>query len=140
MDIYEIIFIIAISLQLAGALVLIESLGLRSLKKEVWLRAKYQGEHSGIYIINIIDDGRRVVEIGSEELRDIATKVIRNRTMFAYIAIGYLLSIYGETGDHNRDLISIIVLSILLFILCRFGSTWIAKRKYPQDEQIKVNV
>ncbi len=35
MDSYEIIFIIAISLQPAGALVLIESLGLRSLKKEV---------------------------------------------------------------------------------------------------------
>jgi len=60
--------------------------------------------------------------------------------MFAYIAIGYLLSIYGEADDRNRDLISIIVLSILLFILCRFGSNWIAKRKYPQDEKIEVNV
>lgn len=106
---YSILFIVSVSFQLSGALVLL----INTLSKK-GLESDSKGE-----TINILDSNG-FVKIGhtktDSEIDIIKKRVItRNRFAFVYLIIGYLLSIFSSNdGTHWITLVLSIILTIVI--------------------------
>ena len=137
MIIYEVIYIIAISLQLAGALVLIRSFGKLKLTESTKV-ASVENEPN-MHWSRLEDGGIETVTYSAEELQKTAINVLQNRFAFCFIAIGYLLGIFGEVGNKCWDAIAVIAMAFILFILCRFATKAYAKHRFNKDEKVVVN-
>ena len=124
----EIVYIMAISLQLAGAIVLIENFWGGKLQ-EATIKA-LAGEEAKLHWCEVLEGNKTVVTYSPKETQAAATKVLRNRFAFMYIATGYVTGVIGDRGDKLIDFVAIIVVSVGLWLLCRCGTEAIAKYKF----------
>lgn len=132
---YEFIYIMAISLQLAGALVLVVNFWNGKLKNTVAKGLK--DEESVLHWIEVDEDSQSIT-YSPEEQQKVANRVLRNRFAFIYIAIGYLLGVIGDRGDKVIDFFAVIVFGVAFIILCWAISYIFAKKKFDKDLKVTV--
>ena len=123
-------YIFTISLQFAGATILMTSFCGRTKSKVCQLY------FPGSNIAKQDDEGNVVLK--KEKIRDIVKNIYLNRIAFIFIALGALGSIYGENTGQNREkiLLSVIVLSIILNVCGNLVATGLSKRVYYEDWKI----
>lgn len=136
----NIIYIVSISLQVAGALLLM--FFSISTKRENIIRA-YFGKGSSKR-----KDNSNEIEYSEKTFKDIYKTAYLTKFSFAYIALGYLLSIYGESSEVNRNCITILIIGCtILCILLAFGIvamimkySKIVNKKVTYDELSKLDL
>ena len=104
----ELIYVVAISLQLAGAVLLINKYWEKKLQKQVdalWLKQNHMTGKT----IHIGDAAPTNVEY--------ALEVILSRIAFVYLALGYLLGVCGERGMILRDMGFVVIVSFILVMV-----------------------
>jgi hypothetical protein len=115
----NILYILAISFQLAGALLLIcHYMG--NTKKQI--KDSYFSQDA------IVKTENGKVKLRKEKVRTKAAEIYINRIAFGYIAIGYFLGIFGEIEDKSRGLI-VFLIAITTFLWMAIGL--IVQKKEP---------
>ena len=130
----EVVYIIAVALQLAGALVLIRSFENIKLKNAV---AKELNEsETAIHWNNHEDDGSTSVTYSPEEQQKAAVRVIQNRIAFIYIAVGYAAGVIGDRGNKCVDFFAVLVLGAVFMALCGLIAKSISKRRFSKPMKV----
>ncbi|SFQ51739.1 hypothetical protein SAMN02910358_02608 [Lachnospiraceae bacterium XBB1006] len=129
----NIVYIIAESLQLAGALVLFQNFWGGKLQDAV-IRT-LEREEARIHW-ETLHENKSSVTYTTDEQQSAAVKVLRNRFAFIYIAVGYAAGIIGEQGNKCVDFIAILVTASLLGTICILGSRTIAKNKFKTEKTV----
>ena len=127
------IYTMSISLQIAGALILLLwSLG--NTKKKV-IKSYFPGSN-----IAERDDNNRVY-LRKEKLRKKAKDIYMNRIAFIFLIIGYGLSLFGELADYNewKALVIIQIESICIIFIGLIISKLIAIIKFKEDIYVDYN-
>lgn len=126
------IYTMSISLQIAGALILLWSLG--NTKKKV-IKSYFPGSN-----IAERDDNNRVC-LRKEKLRKKAKDIYMNRIAFIFLIIGYGLSLFGELADYNewKALVIIQIESICIIFIGLIISKLIAIIKFKEDIYVDYN-
>lgn len=125
-------YILAISFQLAGALLLICHY-MRNTEKQI------KGSYFSQDAIVKTENGK--VKLRKEKVRTKAEEIYINRIAFAYIAIGYFIGIFGDIEDRNRGLI-VFLIAIMTILLMTIGlkcQRRIANKKFQNDLEIDEN-
>lgn len=99
-------YVLAISLQLAGALLLIIRYSVTPMKTQL-RDAHEKASH--------VDEAEETISIGSPVDSEVIEEIRLNRLAFIFIAVGYLFGIWGEPFDVSKWLITGLV--ILLTII-----------------------
>lgn len=122
-----VLYILSISFQLAGALVLII---------HYWKNAKKLLELSIFSFTSPDRNKEEKIVVPKEILQQRAYPIYLNRIAFTYIAIGYLLGIFCHSLHMNIFCVfaSIVIISLLLMFIGRFITKVIINSKYKQDE------
>lgn len=123
----QIIYLVSLSLQLSGALILIFC---------YWGNTENRVLNS-IYSTNsyLHREDDNTVFISKEKFIKAYKGVLQNRISFILIAAGYLFSLFGNADGICSwiGFLVVLVLSILLYRIGTFISCWIAKRKYKKN-------
>lgn len=108
-------FIISITFQLSGAILLLIN-NLRLDRK--YMIRKYINSSPNKNIMTI-DETEHKLKYNKENFINEYITVYNNRMSFIYIMIGYLMSIFSEIKDDNRFIIfcSIVLLSFVLILI-----------------------
>ena len=123
------IYIISVSLQIAGALVLI-------LKYMGRTRQRVINEYfPGTGGAN--NDGYDNATLELKKVKECIRTIYANRIAFFYIAIGYLVSIFGDKGLTSSLLVFIIVLFLsMLFVFLEKGLAVLISNLLYKDDLI----
>ena len=106
---WQLCYILAISFQLAGALLLIVRYWFRSVDKQLKLN-EMKKPH--------VSDG--TLDLGESRTNDseLVEEIWINRFAFAYFAIGYLFGIWGEPLSASKCMITLgVVLFVIVLVL-----------------------
>lgn len=125
------IYIIAISLQVSGAICLIINYW-GNVKQKVILTYYGGGE-----MAKAQDNG--MVKLKKERLQSCAENIYMNRFSFICIAFGYDFGIFGEISNNNDKLNVLIAIILLCIVLVFIGfgiSNWISKIAYKEDIEV----
>ena len=106
----EIIYILAISLQVTGAVLLIIKYWEKTIKKHLDDLYKKQ---------NHVKDGGLYIGNAAPSDYEYTYEIVISRMAFIYLAIGYLTGVIGEKGNWQIDLPAIAVLTFLIVIVSR---------------------
>lgn len=102
MEKVTVIYIIAISLQLAGAVILIINY-CRNTHNQI-IDRYFPGS-------NLVErDNKDNIVLEKERVQEVVREIFMNRCAFFYIGAGYIVGIYGEAGKTNKCIISILVI------------------------------
>lgn len=125
-------YILAISFQLAGALLLICHY-MRNTEKQI------KGSYFSQDAIVKTENGK--VKLRKEKVRTKAEEIYINRIAFTYIAIGYFLGIFGDIEDRNRGLIvfSIAVMTIFWMMIGLKVQKKEANKRFQKDLEMDEN-
>ncbi|MDY4693735.1 MAG: hypothetical protein SO401_09370 [Blautia sp.] len=132
-----ILYIIAISLQFAGAIILVKRFNPIKARAFIFKSIEEDKEKGGTDFGEFDEEGQfRIVE--KEILQAKAEEIYLNGLAFGYIAIGYVLGIFGEIHC-NKYIIAAFV--VALAILLMGAGTWIcrhcAEKNFPEDIQVR---
>lgn len=133
MEKVTVIYIIAISLQLAGAVILIINY-CRNTHNQI-IDRYFPGS-------NLVErDNKDNIVLEKERVQEVVREIFMNRCAFFYIGAGYIVGIYGEAGKTNKCIISILVIigSFLLIVLGEIILNGIVKKRYKEDMEIPYN-
>lgn len=128
----NVLYILAISLQLAGALILICHY-MRNTEKQI--KDSYFCQDA------IVETENGKVKLRKEKVRIKAAEIYINRFAFGYIAIGYFFGIFGDIEDRNRGLI-VFLIAIMTILLMAIGlrcQRRMANKKFQNDLEIDEN-
>lgn len=124
MEKVTVIYIIAISLQLAGAVILIINY-CRNTHNQI-IDRYFPGS-------NLVErDNKDNIVLEKERVQEVVREIFMNRCAFFYIGAGYIVGIYGEAGKTNKCIISILVI-IGSFLLCVMLDVVLRKLLMQQD-------
>ena len=113
-DLFERLYVLSISLQVAGALMLVKFLFYKGTRKNILketISSKPDidgGEHAENGII---------FDLRIKEMRQCASTTYKNLIAFIYITLGYLLSVFGVTKAENRFCIAFCIVIDALLLL-----------------------
>ncbi|MDY4949212.1 MAG: hypothetical protein SO128_07555 [Clostridium cadaveris] len=115
----EMLYILSLSFQVAGALILLR----KSLKEKVLDKAKeiYVSEFKG----PLMCEDNKIV-LYKERIQEIAMDIYIDRIAFLYLTIGYSISIFGKY-DTDTSKGKIVILEILVSIALIAAGTKISK-------------
>ena len=133
MEKVTVIYTIAISLQLAGAVILIINY-CRNTHNQI-IDRYFPGS-------NLVErDNKDNIVLEKERVQEVVREIFMNRCAFFYIGAGYIVGIYGEAGKTNKCIISILVIigSFLLIVLGEIILNGIVKKRYKEDMEIPYN-
>lgn len=111
MRVEEYIYVMAISLQLAGAVMLIVSYWFVSIKKQLDLLNKKKTR---------LENETLIIGQTQPSNTEFVQQICQNRIAFIYIAIGYLVGIFGNLNDARRITILLLVL-VIAFVFTIIG-------------------
>lgn len=119
-------YVLAISLQLAGALLLIIRYSITPMK--IQLRdAHEKAAH--------VDEAEETISIGIPVDSELIEEIRLNRLAFIYIAVGYLFGIWGESFDVNKWFITglVILLAAIAVVIGKAHSKRASKKPSHSD-------
>lgn len=125
-------YIVSIALQLAGAIILMLQFWGNTKKKVI--DTYYPG-------CNIAErDKDNKVTLEKEKLQKCAMNIYLNRVAFMYIVVGYLSGVYANLGDLDKKVtaMKIAIVSALLIFVGKGFTILMAKLVYRKDEKIDV--
>lgn len=125
------IYIVAISLQVSGAICLIINYWGNVTKKVILIY--YAGGEDPKAQDN------DMVRLKNERLQTCAQDIYMNRFAFIYIVLGYGFGLFGEITKNSNKLyvlFAIILLCIILVCIGRGISVWVSKKKYKKDMDV----
>lgn len=128
----EALYIIALALQIAGALILVDFFVFKAKRKNIL--KEFVEEDRNCDLGEIIDEGTQF-DICKDEIRKYATKMYKNIIASLYILGGYLLSIFGIEKADNKNIVCfcIVIFSILFLMGGILLSKIIAKINFSHD-------
>lgn len=137
MEKVTVIYIIAISLQLAGAVILIINY-CRNTHNQI-IDRYFPGS-------NLVErDNKDNIVLEKERVQEVVREIFMNRCAFFYIGAGYIVGIYGEAGKTNKCIISILVIigsfllnSVFTSVSTYSTNTTFYKKKYIKDNNIGI--
>ena len=123
-------YIISISFQVAGALILLVN-SLKKGKKQIY--ASYFA-NAPKHVFG--KDG--MVTLEKEKLQEHARKLYIDRVAFVYLILGYLLAVFGDIGSNKKFVtaLSVIVCSTLLLGIGNVIGKEISKLVYNDDRMV----
>lgn len=130
MEKVTVIYIIAISLQLAGAVILIINY-CRNTHDQI-IDRYFPGS-------NLVErDKKDNIVLEKERVQEVVREIYMNRCAFGYIGAGYIVGIYGEAGKMNKCIISLLVIigNFLLIALGQIIINSIIKHRYKEDIEV----
>lgn len=129
------IYILSISLQVAGAIcLLINYWG--NVKKKVILTYYAGGE------IPKAQDNN-MVRLKRERLQSCAKDIYMNRFAFICIAIGYGLGLYGEITEYTNKLNALLAIILFCILIISIGCgicVLVSKKVYKEDMEVDRNI
>lgn len=134
-EIGKIIYIVSLSMQIAGSLLLVKFFFSRA-KRENILKGvindapSFNGEE--------IEENVGIFDIEAKELQYYATDTYRNIFAFIYIMLGYLLSVFGEASNENRFRVClcVLVVAVLIISVSIIITNLMAHKNFPKDCQV----
>lgn len=126
----NIVYILAISLQMAGALLLIISFWGKTRQRII------DGYFSG-HVLGWIEDDD-CVTITRDDLISCVCRIYDNRAAFVFIAIGYVLGVLSNSYSCNKWIMALcVIISSVLFVLVeKFFACLIAKKIYKSEMKV----
>lgn len=123
---YFLCYVLAISLQLAGALLLIIRYSITPMKTQ--LKDVHEKEPH-------VDEAEETISFGVPVDSEVIEEIRLNRLAFIYIAAGYLLGIWGESFDVNKWLITglVILLAAIAVVIGKAHSKRASKKPSHTD-------
>lgn len=118
-----ILYIISISCQLAGAIILLFG-SLSTNRPEVIKRFSKIG-------LVFVDENTGEVSNDTDAFTDEFQKAFLNRSAFLLLAIGYLFGIWGEEGSICKCCITLLVILITALIA---GSIWLISKRFAKNK------
>lgn len=132
--IYQWIYVLAISLQVSGAIILLFRFW-GNIKDKVLLE----------YCDTKNDLGHKEKDgtfyLDHNDLKDVAKKIYMNRISFIYIILGYAMGIWGQVSTDKKMLIMIFV-GMITFVCILVGNLFshiLPKFKYRKNEKMNAN-
>lgn len=125
------VYILSISLQVAGAICLIMNYW-GNVKEKVILTYYAGGE------IPKAQDNDMVL-LKKERLQSCAKDIYMNRFSFVYIIIGYAIGLFGNITDNSNRLcvlLAIVLFCTILTCICRSLSSLISKKAYKDNMEV----
>lgn len=131
MDIKLILYILSLAFQVAGAVLLIIKYCGKTKQRII---SEY---FPGSNVIERDDDDR--VHLKKEKVQECVKRIYDNRISFAYIAIGYVLSIFGESSNSSKVeiLFYMIFFTITLILIEKIISSAFARLLYRTDIEME---
>lgn len=119
-------YVLAISLQLAGALLLIIRYSVTPMKTQL-RDAHEKASH--------VDEAEETISIGIPVDSEVIEEIRLNRLAFIYIAVGYLFGIWGESFDVSKWLITglVILLTVIEVAIGKAHSKRASKKPSHTD-------
>ena len=117
----ELLYVLAVSLQLSGALLLILRYWLQSVKDQVTESREKESR---------VEDSLLILGQTQPSVSELTENIWLNRFAFVCLFLGYLLGVWGEIMSSSKTLIFIWILCatlVITFVLF-FGSRIIARR------------
>lgn len=127
MNIKILLYILSLAFQVAGAVLLIIKYCGKT--KQRIIREYFPGS-------NIIErDDDDMVHLEKEKVQECVKRIYDNRISFAYIAIGYVLSIFGESTNRSKAEIMFYMIfsTIALILVEKIISSIFARLLYRAD-------
>lgn len=133
----EALYVIALSLQIAGSLMVVSFLFSRCKRKS--LLRDYINSFRGFDGGEETENGL-MYNIESGEIHPYATESYKNIVAFIYILFGYMLSVFGESDDTNRFLVCFFIFAIasLLLGLGKFISDMMARIFFAKNYSVYI--
>ena len=126
------VYIIAIALQVSGALLLIEKIDIRRSEIEKSVKDEETSQDGG----ELDEEGIKYVH-DHKDVQKRAYKTFINNCAFGMIALGYALGIFGEVGNRWLTLFIVAVLVPLIVMGTKWkGRSWAEKRHRADVETI----
>lgn len=131
-----ILYIVAIALQLAGALILLKRFDPRRVKDTVIKEIQKDRDNTAMVWNESDNVGSHHTE-ERETLQNKAEELYLNAFAFGYIAAGYILGIFGYT-EVNKWLVAfcVIVVAIVLMLLGIAVCKHCAKKNFPENIEV----
>lgn len=131
-----ILYIVAIALQLAGALILLKRFDPRRVKDTVLKEIKKDRDNTAMIWNEYDETGLHHTE-DKENMQNKVEDLYLNAFAFGYIAAGYILGIFGYTKA-NKWLVAfcVIVVAIVLMLLGIAVCKHCAKKNFPEDVEV----
>lgn len=131
-----ILYIGAIALQLAGALILLKRFDPRKVKDTVLKEIKKDRDNTAM-VWNESDGAGLHHTEERETLQNKAEELYLNGVAFGYLAAGYILGIFGYT-EVNKWLVAfcVIVVAIVLMLLGITVCKHYAKKNFPENIEV----
>lgn len=119
-------YVLALSLQLAGALLLIIRYSVTPMKTQL-KDAHEKASH--------VDEAEETISIGIPVDSELIEEIRLNRLAFIYIAVGYLFGIWGESFDVNKWFITglVILLAAIAVVIGKAHSKRASKKTSHTD-------
>lgn len=127
MDCHTILYVTSVSLQVAGALALMISFW-NNINHEI-LKIIY----SSVLTANRDNDNN--VLIPKIELYKATRHIWMNRIAFVYLALGYILGVFGRNDGHELCIILLLLLMISLLILISWLVSFFIAKKVVKDDR-----
>ena len=131
MNIKLLLYILSLAFQVAGAVLLIIKYCGKT--KQRIISEYFPGS-------NVIErDDNDMVHLEKKKVQECVKRIYDNRISFAYIAIGYVLSVFGESSNSSKVEISfyMIFFTITLILVERIISSTFARLLYRTDIEMK---
>ncbi|MBD5517698.1 MAG: hypothetical protein HDR07_04155 [Lachnospiraceae bacterium] len=131
MDIKLLLYILSLAFQVAGAVLLIIKYCGKT--KQRIINEYFPGS-------NIIErDDDDTVHLEKEKVQECVKRIYDNRISFAYIAIGYVSSVFGESSNSSKiEIMFYMIFSTIALILVeKIISSIFAKLLYHSDMEMK---
>lgn len=131
------LYIISISFQLAGALILVKRFNPMKVKEQVIEAVKQDRSKGGSQWHTYGSDGIQHTE--SKEIRQTkAEELYLNGLAFIYIAAGYILGIFGEIKKNRWIvLIFVITLAVIIMMISVLACRHFAEKSFPYNLEVK---
>ena len=126
MEAYELCYGVSLSLELAGAIILL--INFLGNTKKIVILTYFPGS-------NVAERKNDEIILKKNKLQERARNVYMNRTAFIYIIIGYISGIWSNMGKTNKFAIALMI-GIVCFVLTMAGnaiSKKIAEKKFEKD-------
>ena len=122
-------YIISISFQFAGAVILLTSFCGNTKQKIV--NEYYSGS-------NFVYPNDNKIRLNKQKKWKCASTIYLNRVAFAYVAIGYITGVFGDIQSYNRGSVAIFIVAIsaILIIVGKVFCVKLSKFLNKEDETI----
>lgn len=131
------LYIISISFQLAGALILVKRFNPRKVKEQVLKEVEEERKKGGIPWHTYGSNGLQHTE-SKEILQAKAEELYLNGLAFIYIAAGYILGIFGEIKKNRWIvLIFVIALAVIIMMISVLACRHFAEKSFPDNLEVK---